>query len=258
MDPQLEDLEGLARGAGEILRGGFGGPVAVKHKGATDFVTEMDFRSETYLVSTIQEKFPSHRVVTEESGVLEGDTDHQWMVDPLDGTTNYSHGLPIYAVSLAYVLEGKTRLGVVYDPSLDACFSAERGRGAWLNGNSLQVSTVRTLNDSFLVTGFPYDIRTRPDNNLDHYAYFATRSVAVRRLGSAALDLCYIAAGRFDGYWEISLGVWDLAAGALIVEEAGGVVTRLDGEENYLAPPYSILAGNPFIHPLLLGYFKSH
>jgi myo-inositol-1(or 4)-monophosphatase len=256
MEPALADLEDLARGAGEILRGGFETGFRVKHKGETDLVTELDLKSEEFLVSRIRERFPSHQIVTEESGEHEGNPAHRWLIDPLDGTTNYSHGVPIYSVSLAYLSDGVVHRGVVYDPSLDACFSAERGTGAWMNGSELQVSSAKTLNESLLVTGFPYDIRTNPANNLDHYAHFALRTHAVRRLGSAALDLCYVAAGRFDGYWELSLSPWDLAAGALIVLEAGGKVTRLDGSADYLAPPYSVLAGNPAIHAEMLEYFR--
>ncbi|MDX1435931.1 MAG: inositol monophosphatase family protein [Anaerolineales bacterium] len=258
MEPKLSELEDLARGAGEILRGGFRTGLDVKYKGETDLVTEMDYKSEEFLLRSIRARYPDHSVITEESGEIDGMRSHQWLMDPLDGTTNYSHGLPIYAVSLAYARDGRVQLGVVYDPSMDVCYSAERGGGAWVDGIRLQVSGATSLDKSLLTTGFPYYVRTNPDNNLDHYAHFAVRSVAVRRLGSAALDLCYVAAGNFDGYWELSLGAWDLAAGALLVEEAGGVVTRIDGEPDYLLPPYSVIAGNVAIHALLLEYFQNN
>ncbi|HJS28680.1 MAG TPA: inositol monophosphatase family protein [Anaerolineales bacterium] len=257
MEPTLADLESLARGAGEILRIGSKTGFRVSHKGVTDLVTELDYKSEQYLLDRIREKFPGHQIVTEESGQHDGDPSHQWLIDPLDGTTNFSHGVPIYAVSLGYLRDGVPQMGAVYDPNLDACFSAERGLGSWMNGKRLRVSEGAMLDQSLLVTGFPYDIRTNPANNLDHYAHFALRTHAVRRLGSAALDLCYVADGRFDGYWELSLSPWDLAAGALIVEEAGGIVTRLDGEADYLRPPYSVLAGNPVIHAQMLEYFQN-
>jgi myo-inositol-1(or 4)-monophosphatase len=258
MEPKLNELEYLARGAGEILRAGFRTELDVQYKGEIDLVTEMDYKTEEFLLNYVREKYPDHSVITEERGELDGNQSHQWLIDPLDGTTNYSHGLPIYAVSIAYARDGRVHLGVVYDPSMDAIYSAERGVGAWVNGDSLKVSNATSLDKSLLTTGFPYYVRTNPDNNLDHYAHFAVRSVAVRRLGSASLDLCYVAAGNFDGYWELTLGAWDIAAGALIVEEAGGVVTRIDGERNYLKPPYSVIAANSTIHAFLLEYFQNN
>ena len=250
--PRLLDLEILARQAGVILRASFGGRLQVQHKGAIDLVTEADRLSEAFLLGEIQRRFPGQRVVAEESGELNGHASQAWYVDPLDGTVNYAHGLPIFSVSLAYAEAGQVRLGVVYDPMRDECFSAERGCGASLNGQPLRVAEAPDLDRSLLVTGFPYDIRTNPQNNLGHYAHLALRSQAVRRLGSAALDLCYVAAGRFDGYWEIRLEAWDLAAGALIAEEAGAVVTQMDGSPDYLTPPHSIIAAHPTSHPLLL------
>ncbi len=151
----------------------------------------------------IQKRFPNHRVTAEESGGLEGEERSQWYVDPLDGTVNFAHGLDIFSVSLAFAEDRQMRLGVVYDPIQDELFSAEKGTGAWLNGEPIKVATTEQLNDSLLVTGFPYDIRTNPETNLDHFAHFMLISQGVRRLGSAALDLCYIAAGRLDGYWEL-------------------------------------------------------
>lgn len=254
MSPILQDLEKLARHAGEIIRSsynqrpGYGSKHEVEHKGVIDLVTEVDHRSEAYLLSEIQKRFPDHRVTAEESGGLEGEERSQWYVDPLDGTVNFAHGLDIFSVSLAYAEDGQMRLGVVYDPIQDELFSAEKDSGAWLNGEPIKVSTVEQLDDSLLVTGFPYDIRTNPENNLDHFAHFMLVSQGVRRLGSAALDLCYIAAGRLDGYWELRLNSWDVAAGGLIVQEAGGKVTNLAGDADYLSPPQSILAANPELH----------
>ena len=256
MKPKLSDLETLARQAGEILRTGYGQCIQVDHKGVIDLVTDVDRRSEAFLLDAIRKRFPTHRVVAEESGVLEGEDGRVWYVDPLDGTVNYAHGVPIFAVSIAYTENGEIILGAVYDPMQDECFCAERGSGAWLNGNPLSVAGVQDLNDSLLVTGFPYDIRTNPENNLDHYANFALCSQGVRRLGSAALDLAYVAAGRFDGYWEMGIKLWDIAAGVLIVQEAGGTVTDIQGGPGYLSPSPSVLAANPHIHSQMLGVLR--
>ena len=255
MLPTISDLESLARGAGEILRQGFirrpgiEGSQKVDYKGEIDLVTEIDRRSDAYLIGELTRHFPDHRIVTEESGALSGDDCCQWYIDPLDGTVNFAHGIPIFSVSLAFAEDGELKLGVVYDPVQDECFSAEKGSGASLNGEPVQTSSQDRLDQSLLVTGFPYDIRTNPDNNLDHYARFAVRSQGVRRLGSAALDLCYVAAGRFDGFWELRLSAWDVAAGGLIAQEAGALVTAIDGVSPFLHPPYSLIAANPALHP---------
>ena len=253
MIPTLDDLILLARQAGVILRYGFGRRHRVESKShRIDLVTEVDRRSEAFLLEQIRRRFPGHRILSEESG-LNGKGEALWLVDPLDGTVNYAHGVPIFSVSLAYAEAGRVRLGVVYDPMRDECFAAERGRGAWLNGRPIRVSQTRRLGESLLVTGFPYDVWENPENNLDHFARFAVRTRGVRRLGSAALDLCYVAAGRFDGYWEIRLQPWDVAAGGLIAAEAGALVTNLRGGEDYLSPPQSIVAANPHLHPQMLA-----
>jgi myo-inositol-1(or 4)-monophosphatase len=258
MEPTLSDLEFLARRAGEILRQGYNprpssGPrLQVSHKSEIDLVTEFDRRSEGFLIQEIQRRFPGHEIITEESGLLEGVSDKRWYIDPLDGTVNYAHSVPLFAVSVAYAAAGRVELGVVYDPIQAECFSAERGRGAWLNGEPIRVAAAKDLNRALLVTGFPYDIRTNPENNLDHYARLSLVSQGVRRLGSAAIDLAYIAAGRFDGFWEIRIHSWDIAAGGLIVEEAGGIVTNITGHPDYLTPPQSVLAANTHLHPQLL------
>ncbi len=252
MKPKLSDLETLARQAGDILGAGYGQCIQIDHKGIIDLVTDVDRRSEAFLLDAIRKRFPTHSVVAEESGVLKGEDSQVWYVDPLDGTVNYAHGVPIFAVSIAYTENGEIVLGAVYDPMRNEYFCAECGSGAWLNGNPLSVSDTADLNDSLLVTGFPYDIRINPENNLDHYANFALRSQGVRRLGSAALDLAYVAAGRFDGYWELSIQPWDIAAGILIVQEAGGTVTDVRGGPNHLSPTPSVLAANPRIHSQML------
>jgi myo-inositol-1(or 4)-monophosphatase len=255
MPPTLTDLISLARQAGDVLRASFGQHLHVDHKGVIDLVSEADHRSEQFLLGYIRKLYPGDRIVAEESGELPGTGDHAWYIDPLDGTINYVHGLPIYSVSIAYAMAGKLLLGVVYDPMRDECFSAEFGQGAWLNGQPIHASPTLDLDHALLVTGFPYDIRTNPDNNLDHYAHFALLSQGVRRLGSAALDLCYVACGRFDGFWELRLNPWDVAAGGLIAREAGAKVTNLTGGDDFISPPQSILAANPHIHPLMLREF---
>ncbi|MEW5873436.1 MAG: inositol monophosphatase family protein [Chloroflexota bacterium] len=257
MRPTLSDVELLARQAGELLRAGFGQRHQVDHKGVIDLVTEMDHRSEDFLLGEIRRRFPQDGIVTEESGELGGQACCLWYVDPLDGTVNYAHGVPIFTVSLAYAEDGVVRLGAVYDPMQDELFSASLGQGSWLKGRLLQASSERTLDQSLLVTGFPYDVRTNPQNNLGLYARFALCSQGVRRLGSAALDLCYVAAGRFEGYWETQLNPWDIAAGALIAQEAGARVTRMQGEPDYLRAPCTVLAANPEVHPQMLAVMHS-
>jgi len=252
MKPTLTDLEEFARGAGKILRDGYGHPLQIDYKGVIDLVTDVDRRSEDYLVNVIRHKFPSHRIVTEERGELSGDDHKVWYIDPLDGTVNYAHGVPIYAVSIGYAVEGIMVLGVIYDPMRDEYYFAEKGGGAWMNGQPLQVSAETELNRSLLVTGFPYDIRTNSENNLDHFLNLTLKSQGIRRLGCAALDLAYVAAGHFDGFWEVAIFPWDIAAGSLIVAEAGGQVTDLYGGPDFLAPPQSILATNGHIHDQML------
>jgi myo-inositol-1(or 4)-monophosphatase len=262
MIPNLEYLELLARQAGEILREGYPSrpgysrQSSIWFKGEIDPVTEVDHRSEAFLVQSILKDFPDHRIVAEESGIKDGENCCVWYIDPLDGTVNFSHGVPFFSVSIAFSVQGQMRYGVVYDPSRDELFSAEKERGAWLNGERIQVSSTNELIRSLLVTGFPYDIRTNSRNNLAQFAALTMETQAVRRLGSAALDLCYVAAGRLDGYWELSLEAWDLAAGALIAEEAGALVTNLSGGPDYLQPPYAVVSANRELHPKILALLK--
>jgi myo-inositol-1(or 4)-monophosphatase len=256
MPPTLNDLTFLARQSGDILRQSFGQHLQVDHKGLIDLVTEADRQSERFLLSHIRQHYPADRIVSEESGEYRGSVDHAWYVDPLDGTVNFVHELPIYSVSIAYAEHGELLLGVVYDPMRDELFSAVAGEGAWLNGEPIHPAQAADLDHALLVTGFPYDIRTNPDNNLDHYAHFALHSQGVRRLGSAALDLCYVACGRFDGFWELRLNPWDVAAGGLIARQAGASVSNLAGSDDFISPPQSILAAAPTIHALMLQELK--
>jgi myo-inositol-1(or 4)-monophosphatase len=248
MTPTLSELERLARQAGEILRQGYEQEHQVDYKGDIDLVTEIDHQSEELLLAEIQRLFPGHQIVSEEIGLVPGRIGDQWFVDPLDGTINYAHGIPFFTVSIAYAHQGVVTLGVVYEPMRDELFTAERGRGASLNGRSLRVSQVTELSRSLLVTGFPYDTWSNPRNNLDYFGRFAKLTQGVRRLGSAALDLCYVAAGRLDGYWELSIKPWDVAAGGLIASEAGATVTNMAGQADYITPPCSLLAAPPSLH----------
>jgi myo-inositol-1(or 4)-monophosphatase len=241
----------LARQAGELLRSAYGEAIEAKHKGEVDLVTEYDLRAERLLTQALREAYPGDAILAEEGG-RSGSGDLTWVVDPLDGTTNFAHGLPIFCVSIACLQDHNPLLGVVYDPLRDELFAAGASGGATLNDHSLRVSKTTRLDQSLLVTGFPYDIRTNPENNLNHYAHFAVRSLGVRRLGSAALDLAYVACGRFDGFWEFRLSAWDFAAGLLLVREAGGTVTRADGGADVFAEPTSILATNGRIHAGML------
>jgi myo-inositol-1(or 4)-monophosphatase len=252
MQPVLDDLITWARAAGQILLDGLGGDIAIRHKGRVDLVTEMDHRSEDYILGQIRARFPEHEILSEESGLLDGHADHTWLVDPLDGTTNYAHGFPIFCVSIAYAHRGELTLGAVYDPSRDELFTAERGRGAYLNGRPIHVSEHAELVDALLVTGFPYDTEGIR-NNVGLFARFATRAQSLRRLGSAALDLCYVACGRLDGYWETRIGAWDLAAGALIAQEAGARITTLTGDPHFMARPYATVTANPALHAKMLA-----
>jgi myo-inositol-1(or 4)-monophosphatase len=252
MLPTLTYIERLAREAGAILRAGYNMEHQVKYKGIIDPVTEVDHQSEAYLLGEVRRDFPDHHIFSEESGVIQGDDTHIWYIDPLDGTVNYAHHVPIFTVSIAYAFGGRTTLGAVYDPMRDELFTAERGKGAFINGQRLRVSTATDLQRSLLVTGFPYDAWNTEHDNFANFVKFAKLTQGVRRLGSAALDLSYVAAGRFDGFWELSLKPWDVAAGGLICEEAGGSVTNVHGDADYISPPQSILATAPGIHVRML------
>jgi len=263
MIPSLSEIEALARSAGEILRAGFGRQHQVLNKGEIDLVTEVDRQSEVFLIGEINRRYPGHRILAEESGGQAGEDCCLWYIDPLDGTVNYAHGVPIFAVSIALQVDGVLKFGVIYDPIQNECFTAERGRGAWLNGEPVHVSNTQDLIQSLLVTGFPYDVRENPDNNLDHYAQFTLLTQGVRRYGSAAIDLCYVACGRLDGFWELRLSPWDVAAGGLIALEAGARVTDIRGGAEFIREAGSILAAPPAIHAAMLAEFdrsvgKSH
>jgi myo-inositol-1(or 4)-monophosphatase len=251
--PILADLERMARLAGQILSNGYEKDHQVDYKGVIDLVTEIDHQSEEFLIGEVQRLFPGHHILAEESGALDGVGAHLWMIDPLDGTVNYAHGVPVFSVSIAYAYQKQVTLAVVYDPLRNELFSAERGKGASLNGHPLKVGQTTELARSLLATGFAYDAWHIENNNFDNFVKFAKMTQGVRRLGSAALDLCYVGAGRFDGFWELALKPWDVAAGALVAQEAGAKVTRVDGHADYLSPPPSALAANPVLHEKILA-----
>ena len=212
-----------------------------------DVVTEVDLLCEKEIIGRIQSAFPDHAILAEESGDTQGDVKNKWIIDPLDGSLNYSHGYPCYGVSIGLEHDGEPVVGVIYNPNLDELFVAEKGQGATLNGKPIKVSTINTLEKSLLVTGFTPKIIGSEDDNLNHFCNFMKLCQAVRRPGSAAMDFCYTAMGRFDGFWEAYLNPWDMAAGVLIVREAGGTVTAFDGG------PFSIygnhvLATNGKVH----------
>jgi len=241
----------LARQAGALLRDRVGTGFDINHKGDINLVTEVDIASEALIRDAISNRYPRHQVLAEEGGLAESSSEYRWIVDPLDGTTNYAHGYPCFCVSIGLEYKGEVILGVVYDPMRNELFSAERGAGAVLNNRAIRVSTTGELMQSLLSTGFPYDIKTARLTNLDHWSNFAMNAQALRRDGAAALDLCYVACGRYDGFWELNLSPWDTAAGALIVEEAGGLVTNFRGASfsNY---QLEIVASNGLIHPRML------
>lgn len=218
----------------------------------TDLVTEADRLCEKVIHETLSQAFPDHGFVGEESGEERSDSRYRWIVDPIDGTTNYAHGVPLYAVSIALADEQGPLVGVVYAAALDELFTAERGKGAFLNGQRLQVSKAASLEESLLVTGFPYDLGTGELRNLNHFRAFTVRTRGVRRLGSAAIDLAWVAAGRLDGFWELDVHPWDVAAGVLLVQEAGGKVTTLAGEPFIDLYASEIVASNGHIHEAML------
>src|SRR6266508_1902451 len=252
MQPRLSYLENIARQAGEILRTGYSKDHQVGYKCVIDLVTEVDHQSEAFLLGEVQKDFPDHHIFSEETGVIQGNDEHIWYIDPLDGTVNYAHQVPIFCVSIAYASHGNLHLGAVYDPMRDEMFIAERGQGAYLNRQPMSVSLTTELQKSLLVTGFPYNAWNTPQDNFANFVKFGKLTQGVRRFGSAALDLCYVAAGRFDGFWEMSLNPWDVAAGALVCEESGARVTNVNGGADYISPPQSVVAATPGIHARIL------
>ncbi|MCI0455244.1 MAG: inositol monophosphatase [Candidatus Dadabacteria bacterium] len=248
----LKVAENAAREAGRLLRENLGRVKDIRYKAKHSLVTEVDTLSEDIIIKSIKSNFPTHDIFAEESGRVRNKSSHVWIIDPLDGTTNYAHTYPCFAVSIALEVEGIIRLGIVYDPIREEFFSAELGRCAYLNGKSLEVSKASTLDDSLLCTGFTHENEWMVDENLRHFENFIRKSQAVRRDGSAALDLCYVASGRYDGFWELGLHSWDTAAGSLIIKESGGMITDFSGREFNIYGEET-LATNGLIHSDMIG-----
>lgn len=258
----LEVAEAAARAAGAMLRENVGRALKVDRKGAIDLVTEMDRASEDLCLARIRAAFPGHAILAEESGSIAGDADNaarggpMWIVDPLDGTTNYAHGHPQWCVTIAFALDGKVEAGVTYDPLRDELFAAEAGRGATLNGKPIRVSSVATLDESMIATGFPYDRRERADFYMPFYKAAVVASQGVRRAGAAALDVAWVACGRMDLYFEFGIKPWDVATGELLVREAGGKVTDMKGGP-HLLEGRNTLATNGRLHDASVALLRA-
>ncbi len=257
MDLELIKRVGIAAAykAGGVLRSHYGRISRIDKKGDIDLVTEADTGSEKVIIDTIQKAFPNHTILAEESGLNRGEFGHKWIIDPLDGTTNFSHQLGIFSVSIAFSLNDQTVFGVVLNPETRELFTAVKGKGASLNGRQIRVSNSPSVSESLLVTGFPYNFKDVFDPLLTRFSNCLKASQGVRRLGSAAIDLCFLACGRFDGFWEQNLKPWDTAAGELIAREAGAVVTDFSNKP-YAIDKKEILATNGKIHKEMLLLLK--
>ncbi len=247
LEPFKQTAIEAARKSARILRARFGNISRIREKANAEIVTEADTQSEEMIVSTIQADFPDHAVLGEECGLIPGASEYKWIVDPLDGTVNFAHQIPIFSISIALAVGDTIVLGIILDPVNDELYSAVSGQGAQLNGESIQVSATRTIADSLLVTGFPYNVREIFEPVMVRYGSCLKASQGMRRLGSAALDLCYVACGRFEGFWEQNLKPWDTAAGALIAAEAGATVTTFSNQP-YKLGDQEILVTNGHVH----------
>jgi myo-inositol-1(or 4)-monophosphatase len=227
--PFLNAAVDIARETGRMLKEGLRSEMTIFHKGEVDLVTNYDSAAQAAIIKGLFSRYPDHDFLAEEDVARRNNSDFCWIIDPIDGTTNFAHGLPIYCVSIALEYRGRIVLGLVIDPSRGEEFTAMEHKGAFLNGEHIRVSSVRELDQSLLATGFPYDLRESTENNLNHFNRFVKKAQGIRRCGSAALDLCYVACGRFDGFWELKLNPWDVAAAALILTEAGGNISDFGG-----------------------------
>jgi len=256
----MDDFMAVARKAaflaGGILKENLHGTREITYKGDINLATEMDVRSERAVVETLRASFPDHGIIAEEETYIQNESGFTWIIDPLDGTTNYAHGYPCFSVSIALEQEGVVVLGVVYDPMRGELFSAQKGQGAYLNGQLVRVSRADRLIHSLLATGFPYDRKVSEKNNMNYFHRLLMASQEVRRDGSAALDLCYVACGRFDGFWELKLKPWDVAAGSLVVREAGGMVSNFTGT-GFSLHDEEIVASNGKIHGAMLEILRN-
>ena len=254
VDELLETAKSAARIAGDILKEGFGTTFKIDNKqGRNNLVTEYDYASEKAIINHIKSKYPNHKFLAEESGSTGSKNEDEviWVIDPLDGTVNFAHSIPIFSVSIAALYRGELLCGVIYQPLLDELFYAGKGKGSFLNDRQISVSPSDDIHTSLLVTGFPYNVDKNPYNCVDTFVKIVLNGIPIRRLGSAALDLAYVACGRFDGFWEADLHPWDLAAGVIIVEEAGGKVSKYDGKP-FNIYDITILATNGIIHEQIM------
>jgi myo-inositol-1(or 4)-monophosphatase len=258
MNPTLNIAVRAARSAGNVIIRNLGklDTLAIHTKDRNDFVTEVDRQAEQEIIYILRKAFPGHGILAEESGVQEGN-DYQWIIDPLDGTTNFLHGFPQFAVSIAMRHKGRMEHGVIYDPLRQELFTATRGGGAMLNDQRIRVTKRKTLEGSLLGTGFPFKSQQHLDAYLDMFRALFPQTAGIRRAGSAALDLAYVAAGRLDGFWEIGLSIWDMAAGVLLIQEAGGLSSDFTGGNNHLESG-NIVAGNPKLFAEILKTIRPH
>lgn len=245
----------VAKEAGSYQKEKFGSELKIEFKGAIDLVTEVDKKSEQIILNGIQDNFPEHDIMAEEGGGERKDSAYKWIVDPLDGTTNFAHRLPLFAVSIALEFKGKIIGGVVYNPIYDELFCAFKGEGAYLNNKKIKVTNTNTLDHAMIATGFAYNLRKNISKHIVHFQNVIVKAQAVRRLGSAAIDICYLACGRFDGFWELNLFPWDTAAGTIIAEEAGALVSRFDGSP-YTVYEKDLLITNSKIHAEMIKVLK--
>jgi myo-inositol-1(or 4)-monophosphatase len=257
MDMEKIKQAGIAAAfaSGRILRSKFGNISSIVKKGPIDLVTEADTESERAVIETLRNCYPDHAILTEETGQHPGEEENLWIIDPLDGTTNFAHALPVFSTSIAFSRNGEAVMGVVHNPVMGELFTAVKGEGAFLNGKKIRVAEKTEMTDCLLVTGFPYNFRECASGIIERFERCLAAAQGVRRLGSAAIDLCYVACGRFDGYWEQNLKPWDTAAGQLIAREAGAEVTDFSGRpfDPWMA---EIAVGNPAVHRELLALLK--
>ncbi|PWU15312.1 MAG: inositol monophosphatase [Chlamydiae bacterium] len=248
----------IALSAGDVLRKGFGSPFAISSKpGKQNLVTEYDKASENLLITAIKSCYPTHSIIAEEGGFyIQQESQVTWIIDPLDGTVNFAHEIPLFSISIAVAVDKEIACGVVYQPMTRELFVAQKQEGAFLNGRLLNVSPVSQINQALLATGFPYDVHKDPLHCIENFSKILRTGTPIRRLGSAAIDLAYVAAGRFDGFWEVGLNSWDMAAGMLLVKEAGGMVTHYDGTEHQIFGYYNLLATNKYLHPIMIDYLN--
>jgi len=239
----------IALRAGQILKRGLGTLFEINSKeGKHNLVTEYDLLSEKTIIQMIQETFPDHHILSEEEGEIEKKSDYQWVIDPLDGTVNFAHGIPMFSVSIGILKNKKPICGVVYNPIAGELFTCEKGKGAFLNGSKLYVTDTTSIDKAILATGFPYNLVEDPLRCIERFSNVLRLGIPIRRIGVASLDLCYVAAGRFDGFWEVGLQPWDCAAGKLMIEESGGKVTTWEMEEFDILSRQTIMGSNNLIH----------